>query len=207
MNKDFVITSENEAYVSNSDGRIVIMDCDSLEEKLLSENKQELIDNKLDKANKKLESDIKVKKLSKFMLIVQPIFFICWSCIGFIYGGLTNLSNFLPSALYHLSSAIVTGGLVASLSAIYWAVLNIVFKKKIKKDKTKINAIEIIKKNYEKDNRKIKSNEYNKSKISTKQIVSLDNNTELINRHLDSQIKMIYDSNLKYTPTLSLKRK
>ena len=77
----------------------------------------------------------------------------------------------------------------------------------MKNDKAKITSINIIKNNFEKENKKIKESEYQRRGHYPNHTFSLEKDTEEINTALDNQINMVYESNKNYTPKLTMKRK
>lgn len=208
MNKEFKVLEDGNMEVTDEKGNITVRYCgNSIQSELLSENKTELIDNKLKAAEKKLEEDKKVIKLSNWMLIWQPILVAIGAAVGFISGGISNVGNFLIGAIYNALYLGLFTGFIAGISAVYWAILKTVYKKKVKNDEAKITSIDIIKKNYEKENKRIKESDYQRRGFYPNQTFSLEKDTEKINEALDNQINMVYDSNKSYSPKLTMKRK
>lgn len=208
MNKEFKILEDGNMEVTDEKGNVTKRYYgNSIQKELLSENKSELIEEKLEKENKKLKENKKVVNLSKWMLILQPILLTVAIAGSFITGGLINPGNFLVGALYH---AVYVGGittLVTGISSIYWAILRKIYKNKIKKNETMISSINIIKSNFEKENKQIKEEEYKRQGFYPNYTFSLEKDTQEINKALDDQINMIYECNKGYTPTLKLTRK
>jgi hypothetical protein len=208
MNKEFKILEDGNMEVTDEKGIVTKRYYgNSIQKELLSENKSELIEEKLNKEKKQLEENKKVIDLSKWMLILNPILLTTAVVGSFITGGLINPGNFLVGALYH---AVYVGGittLVTATSSIYWATLRKVYKNKIKKNETKISSINIIKNNYEKENKQIKEEDYVRKGFYPNHTFSLETDTQKINESLDKEINMIYECNKGYTPTLKLKRK
>ena len=100
MNKEFIVLSDGNIAVTNELGHIEKRTYnDNSQEVLLSENKIEIIDNKLQKLNKELQNQEGVIFLSKKMLITLPILILLISSGMFIYGGLTSQGNFITHAL------------------------------------------------------------------------------------------------------------
>ena len=77
MNKEFVFLGDGNALVSDENGNTETRYYgNSFQKELLSENKKELIDKKVEETEKSLSEDKKVKFLSKWMLIMQPFILI-----------------------------------------------------------------------------------------------------------------------------------
>lgn len=208
MNKEFKVLEDGNMEVTDEKGNVTVRYCgNSIQSELLSENKTELIDNKLKTAEKKLEEDKKVIKLSNCMLIWQPILLAIGAAVGFITGGISNPGNFLIGAIYNALYLSLFTGFIAGISAVYWAILKTVYKKKVKNDEAKITSINIIKNNYEKENKRIKESDYQRRGFYPNHTFSLEQDTEKINEALDNQINMVYDSNKSYSPKLTMKRK
>lgn len=209
MNREFVLLDEGNMIVSDHNGVLEKRYYGhGAQGELLSENKKELIDNKLRDAKKKLEEDKKVKKLSQFMIKFQPIFIISVTAIGFLCGGVKDISNFYASAIQSSAYALAGSSVVGGLSAIYWAVLKKIYKNKLKVDGIKIDTIRKIKNDYEKEENRLKENEYVRKGIYPNQIFSLINDTKVIEDNLDDQIETEYDATLKNSGLrLGLKRK
>lgn len=208
MNKEFKLLDDGNMEVTDEKGNVTIRYCgNSMQSELLSENKSELIENKLQAAEKKLNEDVKVTKLSKWMLIFQPIIFAVGTLGAAITGGLANPGNVLVAVIYHAVKVGLFSLLITVPAAIYWAIVGTVYKKKVKNDNAKITSINIIKDNFEKENKRIKESEYQRKGFYPNHTFSLEKDTEQINESLDNQINMVYESNKGYTPKLTMKRK
>lgn len=206
MNKEYITFDMENAIVSDENGKLEKRYVGhALQKDMLSENKKELIDNKLDIATKKLNEDKKVKFLAKWMLIFQPILLVVMPILGFIFGGLFHLSNFLVNAIYSACSCFVFTGIAALISTVYWTILSIVYNKKIKKDSIKVDTIKKIQKDYENEENRIQENEYERHAVYPNQIFSLDKDTQAIEERLDEEIEAMYEDDLAVG--LTLKRK
>ena len=208
MNKEFKVLEDGNMEVTDENGNITVRYCgNSIQSELLSENKTELIENKLKDAEKKLNEDVKVTKLSKRMLIFQPIIFTVGTLGAAVIGGLVNPGNVLVGAIYHAVKIGLFSLPITVPAAIYWTIVGTVYKKKVKNDEAKITSINIIKNNYEKENKRIKESDYQRRGFYPNHTFSLEQDTEKINEALDNQINMVYDSNKSYSPKLTMKRK
>lgn len=208
MNKEFKILNDGNMEVTDENGNKTIRFYgNSVQSELLSENKTELIENKLKDAEKKLNEDVKVTKLSKWMLIFQPIIFTVGTLGAAITGGFANPGNVLVAAIYHAVKVGLFSLIITVPAAIYWTIVGTIYKKKVKNDKAKITSINIIKDNYEKENNTVKESDYQRRGFYPNHTFSLEQDTEKINEHLDNQINMVYDCNKSYSPKLTMKRK
>lgn len=208
MNKEFKILEDGNIEVIDEKGQITKRYCsNSIQNELLSENKSELIENKLNDAQKKLKENKKVVDLSKWMLIFQPIIIGIASIIGFIQGAILNTGNILIGGLYNALYLGLFTSFIAIIPTVYWAIIKKIFKKKIKNNETMITSINIIKKNFEKENKNIKENEYTRKGHYPNATFNLEKDTKQINDNLDRQINMVYESNKGYSPKLTMKRK
>ena len=197
MNKEFVFLGDGNALVSDENGNTETRYYgNSFQKELLSENKQELIDNKLNEAEKALEEDKKVRALSKWMLIFQPIVLLLCTGIGFLVGGFSNLSNFVLAGIVEAVYAFVATGFCVAISTIYWAIFNIVYKKKIKKKEIKVETIKGVKKAYEKENSQIKEHEYERRRVYPNHTFDLVDDTKKIEHDLDETIESLYEDDL-----------
>ncbi len=207
MNKDFVLMDDGNALVSDENGKTEKRYYgNSFQKELLSENKKELIDKKVEETEKSLSEDKKVKFLSKWMLIIQPFILIGMTVCGFLVGGLFNLGNFLPNAIYNAVYAFVASGFCVTISTIYWTIFSIVYKNKIKKKEIKLNTIKKIQKEYEKENNQIKEHEYERRGVYPKHTFNLEEDTRRIEVDLDQTIESMYEDDLAVGLTLK-KRK
>ena len=194
MNKDFVLMDDGNALVSDENGKTekrYYGNC--FQKELLSENKKELIDKK-------------VKFLSKWMLIIQPFILIGMTACGFLVGGLFNLGNFLPNAIYNAVYAFVGSGFCVTISTIYWTIFSVVYKNKIKKKEIKLNTIKKIQQEYEKENNQIKEHEYERRCVYPNHTFNLEDDTRRIEVDLDQTIESMYEDDLAVGLTLK-KRK
>lgn len=208
MNKEFKLLEDGNMEVTDEKGNVTVRYCgNSIQSELLSENKEELIENKLKDAEKKLKEDKKVIDLSKKMLILQPIVIALGAAFGFIHGGIINAGNFLTGALYNALYIGLFTGIITIIPTVYWAIIKKVYKNKVKNDESKISSINIIKNNFEKENKKIKESDYQRRGFYPNHTFSLEEDTQEINEALDRQINMVYESNKGYSPKLTMKRK
>lgn len=197
MNKEFVLTNDGNALVSDENGNTEKRYYgNSFQKELLSENKTELIDNKLQETEKALEEDKKVRALSKWMLICQPFVLLLCTGAGFLVGGFSNLSNFVLAGIVEAVYAFVATGFCVVISSIYWTIFNIVYKKKIKKKEIKLDTIKSIKKAYEKENSQIKEHEYERRGVYPNCTFDLVQDTKKIEDDLDDTIDALYEDNL-----------
>ena len=207
MNRDFVLMDDGNALVSDENGNTekrYYGNC--FQKELLSENKKELIDKKVEDTEKSLSEDKKVKFLSKWMLIIQPFILIGMTACGFLVGGLFNLGNFLPNAIYNAVYAFVASGFCVTISTIYWTIFSVVYKNKIKKKEIKLNTIKKIQQEYEKENNQIKEHEYERRGVYPNHTFNLEADTRRIEDDLDQTIESMYEDDLAVGLTLK-KRK
>ena len=206
MNKEFVLMDDGNALVSDENGKTEKRYYgNSFQKELLSENKKELIDKKVEETEKSLSEDKKVKFLSKWMLIIQPFILIGMTACGFLVGGLFNLGNFLPNAIYNAVYAFVGSGFCVTISTIYWTIFSVVYKNKIKKKEIKLNTIKKIQQEYEKENNQIKEHEYERRNAFPNYKFSLVEDTKRIESDLDDTIDALYEDDL--TIGLSLRKR
>jgi hypothetical protein len=171
---------------------------------LLSENKKELIDKKLDEAKNQLEKDKKVKKMAKAMLKFQPTFVVLVTGAAFLITGIKDMTNF-NAAIEAAFRYLISSSCVAGVSAIYFHNLEKKYKNILSKDGLRIDAIRKIKNDFEKEQNRIKEHEYKRGGVYPNQIFNLDKDTQMIENNLDDQIETEYEelSSMK----LSLRRK
>lgn len=206
MNKEFILLDDGNALVSDHTGKEEKRFFgNSFHKELLSENKKELIENKLHDEEKVLNENIKVKRLSKWMLACQPLVLIFCTLAGFLVGGFANFSNFLIGGLYQAIYAFVASGFCVAISSVYWSIFYFVYKKKIKKQEIKVETIKKIQKEFEKDNNRIKEHEYERRGVYPHQRISLEEDTKKLDEELDAEIESIYEDNV--TVGLSLRKR
>lgn len=197
MNKEFIMLDDGDALVKNENGNTVRRFCgNAFQKELLSENKKELIDNKISNIEKSLAEDKKVKLLSKWMLICQPFILALGVVGGFLIGGLSNPGNFLVNAIYQSLCGLFGAGIPVLISTVYWTIFSVVYKKKIKKNEIKLETIKGVKKSFEKENNQIKEHEYERRGACPNQSFSLVEDTQRIERDLDEIIDALYEDNL-----------
>lgn len=207
MNKEFKLLEDGNMEVTDEKGNVTVRYCgNSIQSELLSENKTELINEKQEKAEKKLKEDKEVKKLSKVMLLTQPVFVATMTLLGALYGIIVNPANILVGAIMKGTTCLVASSMAALIATAYWTVVSVVSKKRIKEDEAMIKSIEIIKNNFEKENSKIKEEDYSRRGIYPNITFNLESDTQKIDEALTNQINMVYDSNKGYSPKL-VKRK
>lgn len=208
MNKEFVLLDDGNMIVSNEKGELDKRYYgNSAQSELLSENKKELIENKLKEAKKQLEEDKKVKRFSTAMIKTQPIFVIVMTCGSFVLGGIKDLTN-LQAALNNCFSYFVASTGVALTTTLFFSIIKEKYNDKIKNDNVKIDVIRKIKNDFEKERSIIKEHEYIRGGIYPNQIFNLSKGTQLIDENLDDQIDANYEETLNNSGMkLSLRRK
>lgn len=208
MNKEFVLLDDGNMIVSNEKGELDKRYFgNSAQSELLSENKKELIENKLKEAKKQLEEDKKVKRFSTAMIKTQPIFVIVMTCGSFVLGGIKDLTN-LQAALNNCFSYFVASTGVALTTTLFFSIIKEKYNDKIKNDNVKIDVIRKIKNDFEKEKSIIKEHEYIRGGIYPNQIFNLSKGTQLIEENLDDQIDANYEETLNNSGMkLSLRRK
>lgn len=207
MNKEFILLDNGNAIVSDENGNTTKRYYgNSFQKELLSENKKELIDKKVEETEKSLSEDRKVKGLSKWMLIMQPFVLFGITACGFLIGGLSNIAYFLPNAIYNAVLAFAASGLCVAISTVYWTIFGIIYKNKIKKKEIKLETIKKIQKEYENENNQIKEHEYDRRGAYLNQNFSLVEDTKRIETDLDETIEALYEDDLAVGLTLK-KRK
>lgn len=139
MNKEFMVLSDGNLAVTDESGHISKRTYDdNSQEILLTENKIEIIDNKLEKQKKNLHDQEGVVFLSKWMLISQPILLLLISTGMFIYGGVTSPSDFLTYAIFNGVKGLVYGSICCGTVAIYYSIVKPIYKKKFVKQIVKL---------------------------------------------------------------------
>ena len=209
MNKEFILLDDGNMLVTDENGN---MDKryygNGAQSELLSENKKELIENKLKEAKDKLISDKKAKKFSKDMIRLQPAFVLCVTGIAFLGGGLFNLSTFSASAFHAGTIGLIVSSVSSLISATYYSVIHNIYKKRVKQDKHMVEAIKKVKNDFEKENNIVKENEYTRGGVYPNQVFNLTKDTQIIESNLDDNIEDYYEKSLENSGMkLSLKRK
>lgn len=208
MNKEFVLLDDGNMIVSDENGNLDKRYYgNSVQSELLSENKKELIDNKLKEAKKKLEGDKIVKKFAKSMVKFQPIFVILMTCGSFLLTGIKNLTDF-NAAFSVCVDYLITSSIVACVAGGIFTYIEKKYKKILAIDGLKIDTIRKIKNDFEKENNKIKEHEYTRGGVYPNQVFNLTKDTKAIEENLDDQIETQYEEALNNSGMrLSLKRK
>ena len=208
MNKEFVVLDDGNMIVSDENGKLDKRYYgNSVQGELLSENKKELIDNKLKEAKKKLEEDKKVKKFAKSMLKFQPTFVVIVTCIAFLTAGIKDMTNF-GAAIDNAIRYLISSSCVAGVASTYFYHLEKKYKAILAKDGLRIDVIRKIKNDFEKEQNRIKEHEYNRGGVYPNQIFNLSKDTQMIENNLDDQIDTQYEESLNNSGMrLSLKRK
>lgn len=208
MNKEFVLLNDGNMIVSNEKGELdKRYYSNSAQSELLSENKKELIENKLKEAKKQLEEDKKVKRFSTAMIKSQPVFVIVMTCGSFVLGGIKDLTN-LQAALNNCFGYFLASSGVALTTTLFFSVIKGKYSDKIKSDNVRIDVIRKIKNDFEKDENRIKEHEYIRGGIYPNQVFNLSKGTQLIEENLDDQIDTQCEETLNNSGMkLSLRRK
>lgn len=163
------------------------------EEVLLTENKIEMINDKIGKINKKLTDQKGVIVLANGMMKFQPLIVILFTIFGGIFEGLSNMATFSTSALYGGCQAFVVTSLIAITQEIYYGIAKKVYKKKIKGTTSELEKANSLKQQFEKELSKLKEIKNNNDKIETNKKVSLAEKNHIINVEIDNELKNAYD--------------
>lgn len=211
MNKEFMVLSDGNIAVTNENGHISKRQYDSnSQEILLSENKIETIDNKLEKLKKDLHDQECVVFISKWMLISQPILLLLLTTGMFIYGGLTSPSDFLTYAIYNGVKGVVYGSICCGVASTYFGIVKPIYKKKVNKTKNEITISKKLKEDYEKELADIKEKQIiiESPTIAINEPISLIEQTNAMKTKIAEEISSIYTESLNQEPKkLVLKRK
>lgn len=210
MNKEFMVLSDGNLAVTNENGHISKRQYDgNPQEILLSENKIETIDNKLEKLKKDLHNQEGVVFLSKWMLISQPILLLLISSGMFIYDGVTSPGNFLTYALFNNIKGLAYGTVICGSAAIYYVIVKPIYKKKVGKTKSEITIAKNLKENYEKELADIKEKQLTieSPTISINEPISLIEQTNAMETQIDEEISANYTESLSQQPKKLMLRK
>ena len=210
MNKEFIILSDDSIAVTNELGHINKRTYnDNSKEVLLSENKIEITDNKLQKLNKDFQNQEGVIFLSKKMMITLPILILLISSGMFIYGGLTSQGNFITHALSEGIEGLIYSSLIFGSTTIYFSIIKNIYKKKINKTRSKITIVEKLKEDYQQELSLIKEQQLAKKSpdISLNTPKSLTKETYIIKKEIDKEINKTYTNSLKQHPKKLVLRK
>lgn len=210
MNKEYMVLTDGNVAVTNENGHISKRPlADNFEEILLSENKIEVVDNKLQKLKKDLHDQEGVVFLSKWMLIAQPILLLLISGGMFIYGGLTSPNDFITYALYNGVKGLVYGTVICGTAATYFGIVKPIYKKKVSKTKSEITIAKNLKENYEKELADIREKHLTIEvpTISANEPVSLIEQTNNVESQFNEEFSKTYSEIETLPKKLVLKRK
>lgn len=198
MNRKFVVLSDKVIAVIDDSGNISKRTFDNgCQEVLLSENKIELVNNKLENFKRNLSNQEGVVFLSKKMLASQPIILLLISAGAFVYGGITSSGNFLTHALNIGCQGFICASIISGSTAIYYGVVNQIYKKKINKTKSEIIIAKKLKEEYEKELTNIKEKQLtNKSPTIA---INVDKLVSLVEQTNDMELQIDEDINKNYT--------
>lgn len=210
MNKEFMALSDGNLAITNENGHISKRQYDgNSQEILLSENKIEIIYNKIEKLKKDLHNQEGVVFLSKWMLISQPILLLLISSGMFIYGGVTSPGDFLTYALFNGVKGLAYGTVICGTASIYYGIVKPIYKKKVIKTKSEITIAKNLKENCEKELADIKEKQLTieSPTISLNEPVSLIEQTNTMETQVDEEISKIYTESLSQQPKKLVLRK
>lgn len=139
MNNEFIVLSDGNIAVTNEFGHIKKRTYnENSQEVLLSENKIEIIDNKLQKLNKDLHNQEGVIFLSKRMIITFQILILLISSGMFIFGGLTFPGDFITNALSKGIEGLIYSSVIFGSTTIYYSIVKKYIRKNLTKQKVKL---------------------------------------------------------------------
>ena len=141
MNKEFMVLSDDSFVVMDEFGHIEkrIYCNNDIESILLSENKIEMLTNKINSLNKKYSEYNMGVSLSTKMIKATPFIILLTTLMGFVLGYFCSVGNFfygMYSGLLNLIISSFAGG----IEVVYFSVVKNAIKKKIKKLDLEINS-------------------------------------------------------------------
>jgi len=145
MNIEYIRLSDGTTAVTDEFGKIEKRNGKISSDKLLIENKNEVIDNQINKAKKKAYDWEGTVFLAKNMLISQPMLFGAGTLLGYIFGNVNG-------AIYGISA----GLLVCIPASIMWAITLPISKKKLKGYEGKLAKANELKRQFEKELTEVK---------------------------------------------------
>lgn len=199
MNKEFIILSDSNIAVTDESGHISKREYNNNpQEILLTENKIEIIDNKLEQLKKDLHYQKYITFWTKQMLKLQPILLLLISSGMFIYGGVTSPNDFLTYAIFNGTRGLVYGTAICGIASIYYGITKTIYKKKVNKTTSEIAISKKAKDNYEKKLLDIKEKNLaiTSPSISMNEPVSLIEQTNIIEQQINEEINKTYTESL-----------
>ena len=196
MNEEFMVLSNSKLIVTDENGCIYEKDNMDVDVKdlLLSENKIEIVDNKLKILYKQLLEQGCVIFLTKNMLKIPPFAIVGGTLIGFLFGGLFSQGNFLAYGVHHAVSAFVYTSLISILDIVYFGSVKLVYDKKIKKVETEISILNELKEKYQSELLELRK-KYSNIVIDSKRVensVSLKEENKVLENYINNEINNIY---------------
>ena len=210
MNKEFMDLSDNNLSVNNeSKNNLKKAYNDNSQEILLTQNKIENIDNKLEKLKKNLYDQKNVVFLSKWMLTFQPILLLLISVGMFIYSGITSPNNFLTYSIFNGIKGLVCGTVICGTASIYFGIIKTIYKKKINITTSEIAISKKEKENYKKELLNIKEKNLSITSPSkcVNEPVSIIKQTNINEKQINNNINKTYNESLNQQKKLVLRKK
>lgn len=148
MNIDFIKLSDGSVVVTDENGHIIPKKKVVSIESLMLENKIEVVDKKIQTIDKKLKDNKELRHFGKLMLIAQPCIVLAIMFVGSIlgYSKAEGAGAIAYGLVYGLGSTMLVGTAIS-----FWAVVNVVTKRKIKKLDHQLEKAKELKEKFEKE--------------------------------------------------------
>lgn len=210
MNKECIVLSNGNIAITNENGNITTKTYnDNFKQILLTENKIEIMDNKLNKLNKDLHDQEGVIFLSKWMLRLQPIIILSIFLAMFIYGGVTSPDDFLMQGTLNGVAGSLFSAVICGPATVYYSILKPIYKRKANKTRNKISVVTKMKEDYTKELSTLKTSYCQplSKNITINKPISLIEQTNIIETQIEAKIETHIEVLNKQPKKLVLKRK
>ena len=192
MNTEYMKLTNGSTIITNEKGHITEREGNINQDLLMAENKIEIVNNEIIKIDDKIIDQLRLKLLSKKMLIWMPVIYLGVDAITSIITYLTSDLTFSQSIAQSLYSWLPSEILSLSIIIPNFSIALFISNKKIKKLERKMKKANELCREYEKELEKTKEENKRKEENIILKPISLENQNIEEQKEIDEHLQKAY---------------